>query len=126
MEMGEGEGGAADGERGGAEGEAMQQGGRVQKWQEPLAEPLEPWPAASRPSPLDTPPRGQDSLGNVILCRSAFESAPDAFALLRRPPDAIASHFCVSYGSALKMRRARPLAECQQLLRKSFGAFTAR
>ena len=72
------------------------------------------------------PARGQDDLGNVVICRSAFEAAPEAASLLRRPPDAIGSHFCVSYGSALKMRRVRPLHECEQLLRRSFGAYLAR
>ncbi len=50
--------------------------------------------------------RGQDDLGHVVLCRSAFEGATEAHALLQRPPDAISSRFCVSYGSALKLRWA--------------------
>ena len=53
--------------------------------------------------------RGKDDIGHVVLCRSSVDGADVAHQLLLRPPDAIASHFFVSYGGAIRMlARARP------------------
>ena len=70
--------------------------------------------------------RGLDELGNVLLCRSAFEGAQQAHALLLRPAGPIDSHFFVSYGSALKMLRQRSPNDCREIVSRSFGAFAAR
>ena len=43
--------------------------------------------------------------------------------MLLRPADAIASHFCVSYSTALRLLATRPLEECRQFVSRSFGAF---
>ena len=43
--------------------------------------------------------------------------------MLLRPADAIASHFCVSYNTALRLLATRPLDDCRQFVSKSFGAF---
>ncbi len=69
--------------------------------------------------------RGMDELGNVVVCRSPYEDATAARELLLKPADAIASHFFVSYGSALKMLRSRPPDECRALVEASFGAYLA-
>ena len=53
--------------------------------------------------------RGKDDIGHVVLCRSSVDGADVAHQLCLRPPDAIASHFFVSYGGAIRMlARARP------------------
>lgn len=69
--------------------------------------------------------RGKDDIGNVVLCRSPFEDAIAAHALLLQPPEPINSHFFVSYGSALQMLAVRPVEACRDLVERSFGTFLA-
>ena len=52
-----------------------------------------------------------DTLGHVVLCRSPYEDSFAAHSLLLQPAEPIASHFYVSYGSALQMLRTRSPAE---------------
>ena len=45
-----------------------------------------------------------------------FEDAAVVHRLLLQPPEPIASHFFVTYGSALQMLKARPLDDCRELV----------
>ena len=67
--------------------------------------------------------RGLDTLGHVVLCHSNYEDVRQAYSMLLRPADAISSHFCVSYNTALRLLATRPLEECRQFVSRSFGAF---
>lgn len=69
--------------------------------------------------------RGMDTLGHVVLCRSPYEDSQAAHALLLQPAEPIASHFYVSYGSALQMLRTLTPEECRGIVGRSFGAFLA-
>ena len=53
--------------------------------------------------------RGLDTLGHVVLCHSNYEDVRQAYSMLLRPADAISSHFCVSYNTALRLLATRPL-----------------
>ena len=57
------------------------------------------------------------------LHRQQLYRPRQAYSMLLRPADAIASHFCVSYNTALRLLATRPLDECRQFVSKSFGAF---
>ena len=67
--------------------------------------------------------RGLDTLGHVVLCHSNYEDVRQAYSMLLRPADAISSHFCVSYNTALRLLATRPVEECRQFVSRSFGAF---
>merc|ERR1719409_1599593 len=67
--------------------------------------------------------RGMDSIGHVVLCRSLYEDAVAARALVITPAEPLTSHFCVSYSSALQMLRTRSPEACREIVGRSFGAF---
>ena len=69
--------------------------------------------------------RGMDEQGHVVICRSRFEGASEAHALLLRPAGPLSSRLSVSYGSALKVLRTKSLPEVEALVRRSFAAFLA-
>jgi superfamily II RNA helicase len=69
--------------------------------------------------------RGKDVVGHSVVMRSRWEGAPEGFALVTRPADPLKSKFSPNYGMVLNLLDQKPLAECRQIVERSFGAFLA-
>lgn len=69
--------------------------------------------------------RGMDEVGNVVVLSHPRETVEEAARLARASPDPLVSQFTPSYGMVLNLLQRHGLDECQGLLEKSFGQFTA-
>lgn len=67
--------------------------------------------------------RGMDVQGYVVTLQTAFEGPREAAYLATATADPLVSQFTPSYGMVLNLLQTRSLAECQQLIERSFGQY---
>ncbi|KAJ1488656.1 hypothetical protein T484DRAFT_3598118 [Baffinella frigidus] len=69
--------------------------------------------------------RGKDTVGHSVIMKSRWEGAPEGFTLVTLPADPLVSKFSPNYGMVLNLLEQRPIAECKQIVERSFGSFMA-
>jgi superfamily II RNA helicase len=69
--------------------------------------------------------RGKDTVGHSVIMKSRWEGAPEGFTLVTMPADPLVSKFSPNYGMVLNLLEQRPIAECKQIVERSFGSFMA-
>jgi superfamily II RNA helicase len=69
--------------------------------------------------------RGMDTIGYVVIMSSAFKSAKEVAQLASSPAEPLNSQFTPTYGMVLNLLSRHTMDECEFLLNKSFGQFTA-
>ena len=68
--------------------------------------------------------RGMDTVGHVVTISSPYESAAEMALLARSKPEALNSRFMPTYGMVLNLLERYSLVQSEELVGKSFGAFT--
>ncbi|MBX9695365.1 MAG: DEAD/DEAH box helicase, partial [Cyanobacteria bacterium] len=67
--------------------------------------------------------RGMDEVGHVVVVHNTYEPVEDAAKLATSPPDPLSSRFTPSYAMALNLLERHTMAECRDLIERSFGQF---
>lgn len=67
--------------------------------------------------------RGKDVLGHCVVVDDEFHSVEEVFGLVKGTPDAISSHFTLSYNMVLNLLRTFSPDDVRPILRRSFGQY---
>ncbi len=67
--------------------------------------------------------RGMDEVGHVVIVNNTFEPVDDAARLATAKADPLSSRFTPSYAMALNLLERHSMAECRDLIERSFGQF---
>lgn len=67
--------------------------------------------------------RGKDVLGHCVVVDDEFHSVEEVFGLVAGTPDAISSHFTLSYNMVLNLLRTFTPDDVRPILRRSFGQY---
>lgn len=67
--------------------------------------------------------RGKDVLGHCVVVDDEFHSVEEVYGLVKGTPDAITSHFTLSYNMVLNLLRTFTPDDVRPILKRSFGQY---